>query len=638
MPEEDEYSEEEDEADEASTDNPLISARPKPDCADSIHPPPPYTPIAPGLPDAHDFVPRCPIIRPPVRRTVPSERSIIHILYPFEARFHPHGGDALPTPDPSTNAHASASHPTHASCPFTTPILVDVPRSAARPSSSPTSDSSCDSDTENSTQDYAGQESATADPPPYTRFDLTLAPPMRPQIHSSVDASAQRASCSRPRGETLEVQQAGPRVDTQLGHKSPAESFESAYQRYNSIDVHTPTPTPTPTPTSAPHRDLPRHEAAFPQTTPYKGRAIRWRDRSTRRTQYTTRHFVARGTPHQSSVTDRPTDRGAKASRGRHGRGSASLGKPRRARESSRAARNANKASERATEKSQSAMRRDTTQRGPRGVPGRARTSTPLGYNYRLRFVFGAQNQTAAVGCRGSEALRDFQGANTFSKNESVLERKKERKKKRPRLDATRRVAASEKTPARLQAHHTTSKAATPPPTLPARQRDSATTRQLYETPVTRAASLALGRPDPICARARAHWPLERGRAGPPEPNAHTHRDAGQRPHRPREIDHSVYSRLGARGSGLGTRGSGLGSRISGDPRNSRFARSRRQRQREREKRRRHPEGQTSESVCSRGMKHGDADAGACARRAGRARAAGRNSGMGLVRARRWWW
>ena len=121
---------------------------------------------------------------------MPSERSIIHMLYPSEAHFHPHGGDALPTPDPSTDAHS-----THTSCPSTTPILVDVPCSAAHPSSSPTPDSSCDSDTEDPTQDYSDQESVTADPPPYTRFDLTLAPAMGPHIHSSVDASAQRAVC-----------------------------------------------------------------------------------------------------------------------------------------------------------------------------------------------------------------------------------------------------------------------------------------------------------------------------------------------------------------------------------------------------------------------------------------------------------
>ena len=78
------------------------------------------------------------------------------------------------------------------------------------------------------------------------------------------------------------------------------------------------------------------------------------------------------------------------------------------------------------------------------------------------------------------------------------------------------------------------------------RQRDNSTRRPSRAQPASTWVDLTRS------AHAHAligHWSGRR--PAPPESNAHTHRDAGQHPHHTREIDHSVYSRLGARGSDL---------------------------------------------------------------------------------------
>ena len=174
----------------------------------------------------------------------------------------------------------------------------------------------------------------------------------------------------------------------------------------------------------------------------------------------------------------------------------------------------------------------------------------------------------------------------------------KERKKRRLRLwdppgrdSASRRerkdTGAATSAPHHVNGRDTATHLARPT----TRQRDNATTRP------------SSAQPAPTCidwtrsAHAQhapiGHW--SGVRPGPPASNARTRitMPAGQRPHHTRGIDNPpVYSRLGARGSGLG-------AGISGDSRNSRFARSRRQNARARsggdtQQRR------TSESLCSR--------------------------------------
>ena len=129
----------------------------------------------------------------------------------------------------------------------------------------------------------------------------------------------------------------------------------------------------------------------------------------------------------------------------------------------------------------------------------------------------------------------------------------KERKKRRlwdpPGSDSASRrerkdTGTATSAPHPVESHDTATNLARP--TM--RQRDKCTRRPSRAQPASTWVDLTRS------AHAHAligHWSGRR--PAPPESNAHTHRDAGQHPHHPREIDHSVYSRLGARGSGLGS-------------------------------------------------------------------------------------